>query len=91
MSKKTGLLYSLRSRGFDRSTVRPFTRSAYVACSQCQALVINGHPTHEGGCPNTPIPTRTGCMERVCTCHDDRGWQYPGSYPAGCSSCGCHR
>jgi hypothetical protein len=25
-----------------------------ISCSQCEALVINGTPTHETGCPNTP-------------------------------------
>lgn len=23
-------------------------------CSQCDALVISGHPCHESGCPNEP-------------------------------------
>lgn len=25
-----------------------------VRCDSCEALVINGHPTHERGCPNAP-------------------------------------
>lgn len=50
--RKTGLLASLKARGFDRSTVEPFTRGAWVRCSQCEALVINGIACHETGCPN---------------------------------------
>lgn len=29
-----------------------------VHCSQCEALVLNGVPTHEHGCPNTPYHCR---------------------------------
>ena len=32
--------------GFDLSQGRT------ARCSQCEALCINGHPTHETGCPN---------------------------------------
>lgn len=45
----------LRARGFDGSHVYANDydgHSVYVKCSQCQALVINGTATHEGGCPN---------------------------------------
>jgi hypothetical protein len=42
----------LRDKGFDESTVVPFERRWYVRCSQCEAVVINGHPCHEHGCPN---------------------------------------
>lgn len=31
---------------------------------------------------------RSACREKVCTCHDDSAWQ-PGTYPHGCSACGC--
>lgn len=34
---------------------------------------------------------QVGCRQRVCYCHDQRGWEYPDSFPVGCSSCGCHR
>lgn len=46
-------LNDLHARGFDASA-HTFGRSNLisVACSQCQALVINGTPTHERGCPN---------------------------------------
>jgi hypothetical protein len=37
---------SLHGRGFDISEGR------HVRCSQCQAMVINGHACHETGCPN---------------------------------------
>ena len=53
-TRKTGILASLRARGFDRSRVVPFERGVHVACSQCEALVINGIACHEHGCPNTP-------------------------------------
>ena len=58
---------SLRARGFDRSANVPFTRLYRVVCSQCEALVLNGVPTHERGCPQdkgecrgcgAPIPAR---------------------------------
>jgi len=47
----------LRSLGFDRSTYTrdphdPTQGSWRVRCSQCEALVINGCPCHESGCPN---------------------------------------
>jgi len=44
-------LQSIRDQGFDKS-VRLGTKSLYVGCSQCEALVVNGIPTHERGCPN---------------------------------------
>lgn len=31
---------------------------------------------------------RSACRGEVCTCHDDAAWQ-PGTYPLGCSACGC--
>lgn len=60
MRRKTGILHSLRLRGFDRSYVVPFERGAVARCSQCEALCINGHPTHETGCPNSTHECR-GC------------------------------
>ena len=42
----------LRTRGFDRSWYAKSTRSWHVACSQCEALVINGIAAHESGCLN---------------------------------------
>lgn len=52
MTKRVSLVSQLRGLGFDDSHVDLFTRGATVACSQCEALVINGHPCHEKGCPN---------------------------------------
>jgi hypothetical protein len=51
-----GTLYSL---GFDRST-GSFSNPDHnhVGCSQCQALVINGIPTHEHGCPHATAHCR---------------------------------
>ncbi len=46
-------LQDLINKGFDNSEHVPFTKRFYVACSQCEALCINGIPTHETGCINT--------------------------------------
>lgn len=45
-------LAALQARGFDLSMHVPFTPTFNVRCSCCEALVINGAPTHERGCPN---------------------------------------
>jgi hypothetical protein len=42
----------LRARGFDLSRYDPRDQTWSVRCSGCEALVINGHPCHERGCPN---------------------------------------
>lgn len=42
----------LRRLGFDRSTYNRESGTWRVRCSQCEALVINGCPCHESGCPN---------------------------------------
>ena len=44
------MIQQLRSQGFDLSEYRPTTQTLDVRCSQCEALVINGMPTHEAGC-----------------------------------------
>lgn len=46
-------LQRLRDLGFDQASHKPFTKEYRVKCSCCDALVINGTPTHETGCPNT--------------------------------------
>ncbi len=51
---KTSRVKQLHQAGFDESYVIPFEHAWKVRCSQCEALVINGYPTHEQGCPNTP-------------------------------------
>lgn len=45
-------IQQLRALGFDLSAHVPFTKTYKVACSQCEALAINGHACHEVGCPN---------------------------------------
>ena len=47
-------LEKLRRLGFDLSTHIPFmfTKTWRIRCSQCAAVVINGIPAHERGCPN---------------------------------------
>lgn len=64
-------LAQIRALGFDLSTHVAFTKNFRVACSCCEALVINGCPTHETGCSqavhecngcNTLIPIK----QRYC-------------------------
>lgn len=43
----------LKKSGFDLSYYDRQSGYHRVRCSQCQALVINGYPTHETGCPNS--------------------------------------
>jgi hypothetical protein len=48
-------LEQLHELGFDKSeSIQPDNGVPcnFVSCSQCDALVINGTPTHETGCPN---------------------------------------
>ena len=54
-SKEAELADYLRRQGFDKSHVETDEdgdKSVRLGCSQCQALAINGHATHEMGCPN---------------------------------------
>ena len=49
------LAASIRRQGFDKSYVMTDDdgdKSVKVWCSQCVAMVINGHACHETGCPN---------------------------------------
>jgi hypothetical protein len=52
------LLQTVLEQGFDdsepigRDDLGRFTKGVRVRCSQCEALVISGFPTHETGCPN---------------------------------------
>lgn len=57
-------LTTLRLMGFDRSRHIPFTRQFSVKCSQCEALSINGTPTHETGCPQA-MHECAGCNEII--------------------------
>ena len=59
-------LQQIKHQGFDRSRVTrtvPF-RSIHVACSQCEALVINGVACHETGCPRQMFACK-GCNNMV--------------------------
>jgi|SRR5580765_5359759 len=46
------LVAHLERRGFDRSIDDEDDGGVFAACSQCQAMVINGTACHERGCPN---------------------------------------
>ena len=50
--RRASLAARLRRQGFDRSRYDRSERTTHVRCSQCEALVINGVPCHERGCPN---------------------------------------
>jgi hypothetical protein len=45
-------LQRLHDLGFDKARNIPFTKEYRIGCTQCEALVINGVPYHEHGCPN---------------------------------------
>lgn len=53
---KPSKLQSIIAQGFDRSYRHGSkgTGSIAVSCSQCCAMVVNGVPLHEMGCPNKP-------------------------------------
>lgn len=57
-------LNQLRSLGFNDSYNIPFTSQYKVVCSQCNALCINGYPTHETGCSNSKYECK-GCSNIV--------------------------
>ena len=59
MNKK---LLKVLEAGFDLSKL--IRGSILVLCSQCQALCVNGTPTHEMGCPNRRHECR-GCNELI--------------------------
>ena len=48
----TRLAYYRDMLGFDQAKHIPFTKTYRIKCSQCEALVINGVPCHETGCPH---------------------------------------
>lgn len=51
-------LQTLRYKGFATSSHIPFTKQYKVRCTECEALVINGTPCHETGCPEQRIECR---------------------------------
>lgn len=52
----TQIIESLHRRGFDRSMEDEEEGGCFASCSQCAAVVINGVPCHEHGCPNDTHP-----------------------------------
>ena len=65
MSALADRLARLHERGFDGSAYTFGHRNLIsVACTQCQALVINGTATHEHGCANARHECK-GCNELV--------------------------
>jgi hypothetical protein len=60
----TRLAYYRDTLQFDRTVHVPFTRQYRILCSSCAALVINGVPCHESGCPQDTQEC-AGCNARV--------------------------
>lgn len=60
------LAYYRNTLGFDESYHIAFTRTYKIQCGQCEALVINGIPTHEHGCSNATHECN-GCYARIPT------------------------
>jgi hypothetical protein len=48
-------LEEVQAAGFDRSYQLDEEDAVKVLCSGCDALVINGCPCHERGCPNKVV------------------------------------
>lgn len=59
-------LQRLRALGFAESRHIPFTRMYHMRCAACEALVINGVPTHERGCLEATHEC-AGCNELIPT------------------------
>lgn len=59
-------LQQLRALGFENSTHIPFTKQYRVRCHSCEALVIQGLPCHETGCPEAKHKC-TGCSNIIST------------------------
>jgi hypothetical protein len=54
-SSKAQTAQRIRDQGFDQSRVSSDRNGVAVRCSQCEAMVINGVPCHEQGCPNAKM------------------------------------
>ena len=65
-------LQTLKAQGFAASYHLPFTKQFKVKCEQCDALVINGVPSHERGCPDAMHECK-GCNALIPT-----GWRFCG-------------
>lgn len=48
--ERQNMIRRLKTLGFDES--RSSDGCVRVKCSQCQAMVVNGMPIHEQGCPH---------------------------------------
>lgn len=57
---------TLQTLGFDRSTrvTGKRTYTVRIGCSQCEPAIINGHASHEHGCPNITHECN-GCTEII--------------------------
>ena len=62
--KTSKVMYLKSTLGFDKSHEGKPGEGITVGCSQCEALCINGVPTHETGCPNATKECK-GCDERI--------------------------
>lgn len=54
MNEHKEILADCESSGFDNCHIADDDRGVSVDCSQCDAVVVNGIPLHETGCPNIP-------------------------------------
>ena len=54
--ESVSVIDELHDAGFDDSVQHPDDPAVYVACSQCEAFVVNGLAIHEAGCPNDLKP-----------------------------------
>ena len=81
--ERAGFIVVYQLRAEDGSYCKGFR----VRCEQCAALSINGHPSHERGCPNEPFECREcGVMlaaREMCDClravEDEAGEDPPDS------------
>ena len=62
------LAYYRDALQFDRARHIPGTRQYRIQCSSCAALVVNGHPIHERGCPQDTREC-SGCNARIPANH----------------------
>lgn len=65
MAKHT--VASLQAFGFDEAYKLGESGALIAKCSQCEALVINGTPTHERTCPNA-MRECEGCNTIIPSC-----------------------
>lgn len=73
-SSRTARMAQLMADGFDHCRFVGMGSQIRVGCSQCEAVVINGVPCHETGCPHQTFECK-GCNVRV---------SHRGAYCADC-------